>query len=444
MIPARGEESVAGDSRPDEDEAPILDGAAPAPAEGNEAENKSAYKRARYNKAESERLFDEYLFKRDQNLQQYIEEFNRAKEWALVMDMTWLHNILLFLEDIQALEETSKKKERQTFYEKAHTYIVEMNTNFRGIGDPEERVVFREGPPTRKPKYVRKRFRFWTAPEIKKIMQLGKQLLDLFFQSKWSLFVDQADISITSYLDPSCSILSERLVPHWTMYIGDQFLRTYFVQLLNYHRMVSLGSQIQKVTFLKFYKSELDAYRSRISQLFMMRVIRSTDSKFAIAGGSVQNLSPNLTLWIMYQDNINFRARGAVRSEEIKFEQIVENLFTRDIRLAEQIKIEDNINYVKNAWKLGIPTRFVTSSFHPVELSYVLEYMYGKDRFRMLQWENFIRWSTRGEDSDFESESDEEYENSSDGSGTRRTGPLESDNADFHDYGSPSVTESIQ
>lgn len=412
----------------DEDEVPILEAAPVAPAEGKEAENKSAYKWARYNKAESEKLFDEYLLKKNQDLQKYIEEFNRAKEWALVMDMTWLHNILLFLEDIQALEETSKKKEQQNFYEKAHTYIVEMNKNFKDIGDPEERAVFREGRPTREKEYVRKRFRFWIAPQVKRIMQLGKQLLDLFFQSKWSLFVDQADISITSYLDPSCSILSERLVPHWTMYIGDQFLRTYFVQLLNYHRMVSLGSQIQKVTFLKFYKSELDAYLSRISQRFMMRMIRTTHSKFKIETErvQVQNLSPKLTLWIMYQDNINFRARGAVRSEEIKFEQIVENLFTRDTRFAEQIEIQDNIKYVKNAWQLGIPTRFVTSSFHPIELSYVLEYMYGKDRFRMLQWENFIRWSTRGEDSDFDldyeyqSESDdpEEYEHDSVGSQT--------------------------
>ena len=369
---------------------------------GGQEDPAPSLKKQRTNKAEQEKLFHAYRAGRAQAFQTYLRDFNVVKEWALVLDMTWLHNVLLFLEDIQVLEEQNKKKEDIPFYEKAHDTITEMKTNFADFKVSTKapvdktRTVFRPGVETRQGNYAKARFSFWKHPKIQSNMKLGKQLLDLFFNSRWSLFVDQADISIISFLDPSCSILKEGLIPHWTMYIADKFLRTFFVQLLNYHRLVSLGSKVQKVAYLRLYTSELEAYRSRIEERFMMRMVKGYTKTFSPDSGgiTVENLSSHLTLWIMYRENLPFGGGGAARSERLKFDETVQKLFSRDVKSAQEVEITDNVRYIQEAWKVGIPTRFVTNSFHPMELSCVLEYMYGKDRFRMWQWETFIRWKT--------------------------------------------------
>lgn len=393
----------------------VLDG---EPAEAAAAGSAPGTKKRKilYNKAEQQKLFDDYNSKKSQALQKCIGAFNTAKEWALVTDMTWLHNVLLFLEDMQAIELTTQKKGNQSFYEQAHSLIEKINNNFQKIGIPEERSEFREKDHTRQKKPFNKKFKFWTSPYIKENMQSGKKLLDIFFQSKWSLFVDQADLSITSHLNSSCSILAEGLVPHWTMYIGDQFLRTFFVQLLNYHKMVSTENQRQKVTFVKMYKDELKSYVSRIKQSFMMRIVKKKSTEFTMGrkGYKVKNLSPSLTLWIMYQNNLPYRTSGSQQSEMIKFQQIVRKLFIGKLEDAETIEVKDNLEYIERAWKSGIPTRFVSTSFHPIELSYVLEYMYGKDRFKMLQWEQFIRWQTSEEEESDEEDDEEEFDEEDD------------------------------
>lgn len=323
------------------------------------------------------------------------EKYSKVQEWALITGMTWLSNVLDLLQDLQSLQHHATGKKQRSFYEQSENLISRLLDGFESSGvDARMRVPYKSGIEHVKGPSKEERCAFWSKPQIKNNMKIGKRLLELYFYPEWSLFVDQADESIRSHLDPSCAIFGEGLMPHWTLYIGDKFLRTYFVQLLHYHKTISIGNPRQKVAFLRSYKSEMNAYLSRLKEGFMMRVVASPREEVAPILGVVlyKKLSTKVTLHIMYQQNFSFtpltEQKGGADNE---FQGLVDDLF-RSKKIRQGMRPDESYKYMESSWEVGSSTRFATITFHPFELAYVLEFMYGRDRLRMLSWEKLISW----------------------------------------------------